>query len=167
MLLDPDRADNSPDQESPPAPQTIAIPATTPSPPIGAYMTPAVGFPPAFYSQYAPPTGRPGEAPAYFPQFYITQVPPPQPTADGEAPAFPPHPQFYPAFVPYPQPYPSYMVPHQRPDGQVTIAPYPLYKPPSTGRSSEPSTSSKERRAEAKVAGEQEEEEEEEEGGDD
>jgi len=160
---DLDRADNSPDQESPPAPQTVAIPATTPSasPPIGAYMTPAVGFPPGFYSQYAPP-GRPGEAPAYFPQFYITQVPP-QPTGDGEAPVYPPHTQFYPAFVPYPQPYPPYMVPHQRADGQMTMAPYPMYKPPSTGSSSEPGTSSKGTRAHAKSAREQEEEEEEEE----
>lgn len=168
ILLDPDRAGNSPDQESPPAPQTIAITATTPSasPPIGAYMTPAVGFPPGFYSQYAPPPGRPGEAPAYFPQFYITQVPPPQPTADGEVPTYPSHPQFYPAFVPYPQHYPPYMVPHQRPDGQITMAPYPIYKPPSSGSSGEPGMSSKEPRGEAEAVGEQEEEKEEEEAAD-
>lgn len=167
MLPDPDRADNSPDQESPPESQSIAIPATAPSasPPIGTYMTPAVGFPPGFYSQYAPPSGRPGEASAYFPQFYITQVPPPQSNADGEAPAYPPPAQFYPAFVPYPQPYPPFMVPHQRPDGQMTMAPFPMYKPPSTGNSSEPGTSSKQPRT-AETARAQEEEEEEEEAGD-
>ena len=161
MPSDADRAGSSPQQESPPG-VPIAIPATTPSvsPPIGAYMTPAVGFPPGFYSQYPAP-GQPGEPPTYFPQFYIAQVPPPQPTANGETPAYPPHTQFYPAFVPFPQPYP-YIVPHQPPDGQIAVMPYPMYKPPSSGHSSEPVMRLK--KPQAHAAREQEEEEEEEAG---
>lgn len=74
---DPDHAGESPELETPPGPQTIAIPpaAASAAPPMAAYMTP-VGYPPGFYPQYAPPPGRPGEMPAYYPQFYITQMPP-------------------------------------------------------------------------------------------
>jgi hypothetical protein len=163
---DPD-AEKSPEFEPEPAPapapQAIAIPATatSASPPIGAYVAP-VGYPPGFYS--TPSTGRSGEAPAYYPQFYITQVPPPPPNTDGESSAYPPNTQFYPAtFLPYAQPYSSYMVPHQRPDGQMAFATFPVYqKPPSTGSLSDPSTSSGQLRMDTRMAREQEEEEEEE-----
>lgn len=168
-FLDPER-EKTPEPEPEPAPQAIAIPAAAPStsPPMGPYVASA-GYPPGFYtSPYTPAAGRPGEAPTYYPQFYITQLPPPPPNADSESPAYPPHTQFYPAtFLPYAQPYPSYVVPHQRPDGQMTLTAYPVYqKSPSAGGSSDPGTSLGQLRTDVRMGREQEEEEEEEEAGD-
>jgi hypothetical protein len=165
IFLDPDRAEKSPEAETSQTPQAIAIPAaaTSASPPMGPYLAP-VAYPQGLFSQYASPAGRSGEAPAYYPQFYITQVPPPPPNVDGDGPAYPPHTQFYP-FLPYGPPYTSYVVPHQRPDGQITLASYPMYqKPPSAGGSSDPGTSSGQRRSDTRSAREEEEEEEEETG---
>lgn len=161
IFLDPDRAEKSPETESSQTPQTITIPAaaTSASPPMGPYMAP-IAYPPGLYGQYTQPTGRSGEAAAYYPQFFI-QVPP---NADGDGPAYPPH-AFYPAFVPYGGPYPPYMVPHQRQDGQITLASYPMYpRPPSAGGSNNPGMSSGQRRTDSRTAREQEEEEEEEAG---
>lgn len=126
-------------------------------------MTPAVGFPPGFYSQYPPPPGRPGEGgPAYFPPVYFTPAPPLPPNADGEATQY--QPSYYPAaFIPYGQPFPHFMVPHQRSDGQMAMAPYPMYqqKPPSAGGPSEPGSGSKGQPPEAELVGDQEDDEEE------
>jgi hypothetical protein len=161
-VKDPDRADKSPEAESSQTPQAITIPAaaTSASPPMGPFMAP-VAYPPGLYGQYTQPTGRSGEAAAYYHQLFV-QLPQ---NTDSDGPAYPPHAQFYPTFVPYGGPYSSYMVPHQRPDGQITFAPYPIYqKPPSAGGSNDSGTSSGQRRMDSRTAREQEEEEEEEAG---
>lgn len=113
-------------------------------------MAPVGYGPPGFYGQY--PTAapaKPGEAPIYYPQFYLTPMPthapPPPPhntSHDGETNGYPvpphghahPHPQaaqFYPTFVaaPYAQPYPppQYVMhpnphPHPHPHPEMAMS---------------------------------------------
>ncbi|KAJ3478459.1 hypothetical protein NLI96_g9741 [Meripilus lineatus] len=114
-----------------------AVAATSATPPI-PYVAP-MGYSPGFYGQYpAAPAAKPGEAPLYYPQFYIAPMPALPPThapgQEGEPTAYP-APQFFPTFItPYAQPYPhTYMLP--RPDGQIALAapapyaPYPQVYP--------------------------------------
>jgi len=129
-----EEADVAPIQQSLPI-TTGGLPSSSSTPPTGTYIGP-VGYPPGFHSQYLPPPppSKPGEAPAYYPQFFITPIPaqlPPQ-GHDGESHGYPPQVQFYPAtFIsPYPQPYPPPYMMHPHPDGQVVAnTPYPPYPP--------------------------------------
>ncbi|KAF8136132.1 hypothetical protein EV363DRAFT_1395276 [Boletus edulis] len=138
---------DAPEQQSMPIPPGMPPPSA--SPPMPPYMAAPVGYAAGFYGQFpAPTTPKPGEAPAYYPQFYITHVPPPNHNGhgqDGEQQGYAQPAQFYPAtFLPYaPQPYGPYMVHPHRPDAQMAMAPqyapFPqLYgKPPSAGGSHE------------------------------
>lgn len=136
------RAANSVDtQFDTSAAPSIAIPAaiaaTSATPPM-PYVAAPMGYPAAgFFPPYpAAPPAKPGEAPAYYPQYYIAPfpLPPPQmPGQDGEVQGYPAG--FYPAtfLAPYaPQGFPGapmqYMVPAApRPDGQpIPMAPPPM-----------------------------------------
>ncbi|GJE97060.1 GAL4 domain-containing protein [Phanerochaete sordida] len=117
------------------APSAIPLPIAA-----GAHMPPymaaPMGYPAGFFGQYpAPAPGKPGEAPAYYPQYYFAPIPMPPPTTgqEGEVPGYPAG--FYPTFLtPYaPQPYPGaampYMVPApppRGPDGQPLAMAPPL-----------------------------------------
>ncbi|KAF9239618.1 hypothetical protein BU15DRAFT_87930 [Melanogaster broomeanus] len=112
---------------------TPGMPPPSVSPPMPSYMAAPVGYAAGFYGQFpAPPTPKPGEAPAYYP--------------NGEQQGYAQPAQFYPAtFLQYaPQPYGPYMMHPHRPDGQMAMtapqyAPFPqMYgKPPSAGGSNE------------------------------
>ena len=132
-----DRASNGVDTQIDLSTTTLipaAIAATSATPPM-PYMAAPVGYPTGFFGQYPPPPpSKPGEAPAYYPQYYFAPIPmpPPPPTGqEGEVPGYPTG--FYPAtfLAPYaPQPYPGaalpYMVPAPPPhraDGQHMAMP--------------------------------------------
>lgn len=129
---------DAPEQPSIPIPQGVPQPSS--SPPMPPYLAAPVGYATSFYGQFpAPPTPKPGDATAYYPQFYITPIPPPPPPHNGhsgqdpEQQGYPQPAQFYPAFLPYaPQAYGPYMVHPHRPDGQMALpsSPYPPFPPP-------------------------------------
>ncbi|KAG1715655.1 hypothetical protein ID866_1497 [Astraeus odoratus] len=114
---------------------TPGVPAPSASPPMPSYLTAApVGYATNFYGQFPPPpTPKPGEAAAYYPQFYIAQIPPPHNGHAGQDPeqqGYAPAPHFFPAaFLPYAPQYGPYMMhPPHRPDGQIAL-PTPQYAP--------------------------------------
>ncbi|EMD38698.1 hypothetical protein CERSUDRAFT_113870 [Gelatoporia subvermispora B] len=97
-----------------------------------------VGYPPTVYSQYpVASTGKPGEAPVFYPQAFYFPFPVPAPhpphglNQEADANGYPPaaH-QYYPAtfLTPYPpQAYPQYIMPSPqvRPDTQPPMQPSP------------------------------------------
>ena len=118
------------------APSAIPLPAAIAAAgaPLPPYMAAPMGYPAGFFGQYPTPNpGKPGEAPAYYPQYYFAPIPmppPPQAGQEGEMPGYPAG--FYPAtfLAPYAPQYPGgalpYMVPApppRGPDGQpIAIA---------------------------------------------